>query len=69
MSALDTNSSIYPSQVIQIAAIQWDKAPNKIPDKYSDYVDVFSSDLVKELPGNTSMNKHDIKPVKGIYPL
>ncbi len=52
----------------QIAALQWDKALTKIPAKYSDYADVFSSDLAIELPENTGMNKHVIELIEGKQP-
>ncbi len=66
MSALDVaESSIYPSQAVQMAALQWDKVPTKIPAKYSDYVDVFSLDLAMELLENTGMNKHTIELIDG----
>ncbi len=43
MSALDVAELlIYPFQAAQIAALQSDKAPTKIPIEYSDYADVFS---------------------------
>ena len=37
--------------------------------KYSDYIDVFSTDLVMELPKNTGMNKHIIKLIEEKKPL
>ncbi len=40
---------IYLSQITQIAALYWDKASTKIPVQYSDYIDVFSSELAIEL--------------------
>ncbi len=52
----------------QIAALQWDKAPTEIPAEYSDYADVFSSDLAMELPENTSMNEHTIELIEGKQP-
>ncbi len=69
VSALDiAEPSIYPSRAAQIAALQWDKVPTEIPAKYSDYADVFSSDLAMELPENTEMNEHAIKLIKGKQP-
>ncbi len=61
-------TTIYPSQAAQIAALQWDKAPTEIPAKYSDYADVFSSDLAMELPENTGMNEHAIELMEGKQP-
>ncbi len=49
----------------QIAALQWDKTPIKIPTKYSDYTDVFSSDLAMELLENTGMNENAIELIDG----
>ncbi len=52
---------IHPSQAAQITALKWDKAPTKILAKYSDYADIFSSELAMELSENTGMNEHAIK--------
>ncbi len=59
---------IYPSRAAQIVTLQWDKAPTEIPSEYSNYADIFSSDLVMELPENTSLNEHAIKFVEGKQP-
>ncbi len=48
-----------------LAALEWDKAFIKIPVKYSDYADVFLTDLAIELPENTGMNKHAIELIEG----
>ncbi len=46
VSALDVaEPSIHLSRAAQIAALQWNKAPTKIPAKYSDSVNIFSTDL------------------------
>ncbi len=81
--ALDKNSEIFvvyvstldgaelliqPFWAAQITALQWDKAPTKIPTKYSDYADVFSSDFAIELPENTGMNKHAIELIETKQP-
>ncbi len=58
---LETKTLIYPSQATQIAALKWDKALTEIPSKYSDYIDIFSSDLTMELLKNTGMNEHAIE--------
>ncbi len=69
MSALDVPELfIHPSRVVQIAALQWDKAPTKIPAKYSDYAGVFSSELAMELLENTGMNKYTIELIKEKQP-
>ncbi len=64
VSALDI-TTIHLSRVAQIAALQWDKAPTEIPAEYSDYADIFSSDLAMELPENTGLNQHTIELVEG----
>ncbi len=58
-------TTIYSSRAAQIAALQWAKAPTEILAKYSDYADVFSSDLAIELPKNTGLNEHAIELVEG----
>ncbi len=69
MSALNvTELSIHLSQVAQITALQWDKTPTKNLAEYSDYADVFSSDLALELPENTRMNEHAIELIDGKQP-
>ena len=65
---LEAETSIYSSQIAEIAALQWNKAPTEIPVKYSDYADIFSSDLAMELPENTRMNEHIIKLIDGKQP-
>ncbi len=67
ISALEA-TTIHPSQAAQIAALQWDKAPTEIPAEYSDYADVFLSDLAMELPENTRMNEHAIELVEEKQP-
>ncbi len=64
VSALEA-TTIHPSWAAQIAALQWDKALTEISAKYSDYADVFSSDLAIELPENTGLNEHAIELVEG----
>ncbi len=71
---LPTAMPIHPSwgpQVLKdpiLAALQWDKAPTKIPTEYSDYADVFSSDLAIELPENTGMNEHASELIESKQP-
>lgn len=60
ISVLET-MTIYLSRAAQIAILQWDKALTEIPAKYSDYVNVFSSDLAIELSKNIEINEHTIK--------
>ena len=51
-----------------LAALQQDKAFIKIPSQYINYANVFSSDLVIELPENTGINKYAIKLIEGKQP-
>ncbi len=69
MLAIDVAElSIHSSWTAQIAVLQWDKAPTKIPAKYSNYADVFSLDLVIELSEKTGINEHAIKLIEGKQP-
>ncbi len=61
-------TTIHLSQIAQIVALQWGKAPTEIPAEYSDYTDVFSLDLAMELPENTGMNEHAIELIEGKQP-
>lgn len=45
MEILKAKASIQQLRTVQIAALHWDKAPTKIPSKYSDFANVFSLDL------------------------
>lgn len=57
--------SIYSSQIAQIAAFELDKAHTKILTEYSNYADVFSSNLAIELSKNTGINEHAIELIDG----
>ena len=57
--------AVHPSRAPLLAALQQDKAPTEIPSEYADYADVFSPDLVMELPENTGINEHVIELVEG----
>ena len=68
--------AIHFSQAAQILALIQDGTPIKVSSKYADYADVFSFDLVMELPKITGINKHAIKlqdgeqlPYRPIYSL
>ncbi len=67
ISALEA-TTIHPSRAAQIAALQWDKVCIEIPAEYSDYGDVFSSDLAMELPENTGINELVIELLDGKQP-
>ena len=47
-----------------LATLQRNKAHTKIPSKYFNFADVFSSNLVIELTKNTSINKYAIELIK-----
>ncbi len=68
IAILEVEMSIYPSRAAHIAALQWDKAFTEVPAKYSDYADIFSTDLAIELPENTNMNKYTIKLIEEKQP-
>lgn len=51
-----------------LATLQWNKIPFKIPAKYSDYADIFSTDLTMELLDNTGMNEYIIKLIEKKQP-
>ena len=53
--------AIHPFRAPLLAILQQDKALTEIPSEYIDYVDVFSPDLVMQLPKNTGINKHIIE--------
>ena len=45
-----------------------EKAPTKVPAKYSDFADIFSLDLSSELPKYTGINDHAIELVEDQQP-
>ncbi len=69
---------IHPSRAAQIAAkspgeptlavSQWDKTSTEISSEYSDYADVFSTDLAMELPENMGMNENAIELIESKQP-
>lgn len=67
--------AIYPFWLTQVpldsllAALQWDKAPTKIPAKYHDYANVFYPDLAMELPKNIRSNEYTIELIEDRKPL
>ena len=56
---------IYPSRRPQISGLIVEKTLTKVSAKYSDFVDVFSSDLVFKLPEYSRINDHAIELVNG----
>ena len=53
----------------QVGALLFDEAPTKVPIKYSNYSDVFSTENAVELPENTGINEHAIELEEGKQPL
>ena len=56
-------SDVYPFCSAQISALVANKALTSIFTEYSDFADVFSSELASELPEHTRINDHAIKLV------
>ena len=54
---------VHPSRRPQISGLIAEEAPTKVPAEYSDFADVFSSDLASKLPKHTRINNHAIKLV------
>ena len=61
-------SDVHPSCRAQIAALVANKAPTSISSKYSDFADVFFSELLSELPEHTKINDHAIELVDDRQP-
>ena len=54
---------MHSSKKAQIAHLKADEALTKVPSKYVDFADVFSSKLAAELPEHTEINNYAIKLV------
>ena len=63
VSLSSTSLNVHPSRRPQIFGLIAKKASTKVSVKYSDFVDVFFSDLVSKLPKHTRINDHAIKLV------
>ena len=59
---------VHPSRRPQVSGLIAKEAPTKVPAEYSDFADVFSSDLASELPEHTGINDHVIELVDGQQP-
>ena len=59
---------VYFSRQAQVGLLHIDKAPTKVPLKYSDYADIFLFDLAMELPKNIGMKKYVIELIEGKQP-
>ena len=60
--------NVYPFCKPQIVCLIAEKAPIKIPNKYVNFVDIFSSDLAFKLLKHTKINEHAIELVDGQEP-
>ena len=65
-SPLELN--VHPSRRPQVSGYIAEEASMKVPAKYSDFADIFSPDLVSELPEHTGINNHVIELVDGRQP-
>lgn len=61
----ESTISMHPLQAPLLAALQEEKVPSEILGDYEEYTNVFSPNLVMELPENTEINKHVIKLMEG----
>lgn len=59
-----TARSIYFFHITQKAILQKYKTLTKEPSKYYDYINIFTSDLIMELPKNTSIDKKAIQLIE-----
>ncbi len=59
--SFDIVDKMYPSRKAPIAHLKIDKVPIKVPSKYADFIDVFSSKLAAELSKHMDINDHIIK--------
>ena len=57
--------NVHPSREPQISGLIAEKAPTKVPAKYSDFADIFSPNLAAELPKHTEINTHAIDLEEG----
>lgn len=57
-------TSFYLSKKTQIRALLANEAPIKVPPEYSDYTDIFLSDLAIDLPEHSNINNYTINLVK-----
>ena len=59
---------VHPSWRPQISELIAKEAPRKVSAEYSDFTDIFSLDLVSELPKHTKINNHAIELVESQQP-
>ena len=68
VSLSSTPLDVHPSRRPQISGLIAEEASTKVPDEYTDFADVFSPELVAELPKYTGINNHPTKLVNGQQP-
>lgn len=61
--SVDLDDKVHPSRRAQIVYLKTDEAPIKVPSKYTDFANVFSSKLVVKLPEYTEIYNHAIELV------
>ena len=66
MASLHLIPGIHPDKATQIASSLTEQV--KIPDKYSDFTDVFSKEKARVLPERTELNEHTIDLEDGKQP-
>ena len=67
-SASQLKLNVHPFRRPQISGLIAEEVPTKVPAKYSDFADIFSTDLASELPKHIEINDHAIELVKDQQP-
>ena len=67
-SSLPLKLNVYLFRRPQVSDLIVEEAPTKVSAKYSDIADVFSLDLMFELPEHTGINNHAIELINGQEP-
>ena len=62
----EDKKGVHPSLRLQRAGLIIEKALRKVPVKYADFADVFSSDLASGLPKHTRINNYAVELVNAI---
>ena len=68
LSSIPLNANIYPFRRHQIAGLIVKERPIKVPNKYVNFVNIFSFDLAFEFFKHTGINNHIIELVDGQQP-
>ena len=66
MASFNLAPEIHPDRAAQIASLLTEKV--KIPDEYSDFIDVFSEEKALVLPDQTEFNQYAIELKEGKQP-